>query len=244
MARFLNRKGLLIQHIPRTGGTWVEEIICHCRVPHYRWLQVQPDYLPSKHCALSHYNRDAMVQVKMTAAFVRHPISYYESCYKWMYFAETKLMRYRWKWHPHMAAARWFKAAPVNFNDWVYLMLEKEPCWYTRLIEMYVGPPGGEFIDYIGRTESLRQDFINLMIMVGYVGVVEKNKEFIMSAPKANTRELEIEWDHSLRDRVEKTEFLITERFYGENSQRRRYARLVANQIEIVAACRRSARKK
>jgi len=230
MARLLSKEGVLFQHIPRTGGTWIEKVLDELKgVKVVGWYSKQPKWLPKKHCLLSHYYRSSIHQVRWIWANVRYPIAYYESVWKWLKRSTRSIkVETKWTWHPHAKAAHWYKEClDGTFNDWIYLMLEKEPGWYTRLIESYVGPDGGEFCDYIGRTEFLFDDFIDAMKRFGYESEVEKSLEAIKAVKKANTTSTDrIEWDDDLKCWMLRSEKLMIDRFYGDNANRRCYARL------------------
>jgi len=214
MARFLPDSGLLIQHIPRTGGTWIEEALQLVDVRFDRWLSKQPSYLPKKHSLLNHYRRESLVTVKYVAAFVRHPIRYYESVWKWLNSSSEGDLRTictRWNWHPHYSAAKLFHP---DFDEWIQKMLVREPLWYTRLIEQYVGPEGGEFCDFIGRTEELADDFCLMMRTFGHGDLVEQHEEELTNKQPSNVRSDNVRWDRGLLRCVYDAETSVIRRFY------------------------------
>lgn len=218
MARFLPERGLLIQHIPRCGGTWIEDAIGLTGVDFRRWSEQGEDLLPKKHCMIPHYKRSSMIDVKYVAAFVRHPIAYYESAWKYLCSvgaARRIRMSRHWRWHPFASVS---KRMTMDFNGWVEKVLVEHPCWCTRLFELYVGPKGGSFCDFIGRTETLEDDFIQLMKGVGYKTDSWRPILNLMS-PK-NVAFGHIEWDERLRLEVMRTERPIIDRFYGRGNRR------------------------
>jgi len=216
MARYLVKAKALFQHIPRTGGSWVEKAIDLCKIHRVGWLEKQPPWLPRKHALLNHYYREQMAEVKFVFAFVRHPVAYYESVWKWLgKHGGDNIMRPAWSWHPHQTASRWYQP---DFDDWVFLMLENEPLWYTRLIEQYVGPRGGEFCNFIGRTEHLLEDFYEAMSSIGYD--IEIHRSGLAALGKRNAIDQTIQWSDDLQTRVLKTEWAMIERFYTGTQQR------------------------
>jgi hypothetical protein len=153
-----------------------------------------------------------MTQVDYIAAFVRHPKSYYESVWKFIASRGNAKRLYlirHWRWHPHRVAARLYEP---DFNDWVARMLDERPCWVTRLYEQYVGPEGGEFVDFIGRTETLENDFIKLMKGLGYPA--NGWKERLQTLGRRNAVPRKIEWDEGLLQRMLTTERLVINCFY------------------------------
>jgi hypothetical protein len=81
-----------------------------------------------------------------------------------------------------------------------------------------VGPEGGEFIDYIGRTETLAEDMLNISNLLG-VQLHDLPSKINCSKP--------VEIDQCVLDRVKAEERIGIERWYGpETRSRREYASL------------------
>lgn len=221
MARLLKRSGLLIQHIPRTGGTWIECVLEDMEISVNRWLCKQPGWFPKKHSLLNHYFRESMNQVRYIAAFVRHPADWYESIWKWFNHTGPRdfhKMENWWRWHPKRKVARLFDK---QFNVWVRRVLEEEPMFCTRTFELYVGPDGGEFCDFIGRTESLKEDFIELLWGFGYRDEVNAHMDNLLSSKPRNVRKDPVSWDPGLLRLLEDQERPTIQRFY--NSQNKKW---------------------
>jgi hypothetical protein len=222
MARYLDKHKVLFQHIPRTGGTWVEKALTAMDVKAGRWVEKQEPWLPRKHSLLGHYFRKDMATVNYVVTFVRHPETLYPSVWNWLKAQTPKKRRSiveRWRWHPKRRAAELYQ--PV-FDDWVFLMLRHEPGWVTRLYENYCGPPGGEYCDYIGRTESLIGDFCTAMAMVGYGQEITQWSLEIYDLPPQNVSKERVKWNSGLLSDVLFVERLCIERFYGEETKIRR----------------------
>lgn len=212
MARYLIDKRLLIQHIPRCGGTWVEDALQACGVNVLRWVEQAEPWIARKHSLLAHYRRESMVQVDFVAAFVRHPVAYYESVWKFLGSRGPGKRQHLWRhfrWHPHASASRLYHQ---DFNEWINRMLSNQPCWCTRLFEQYVGPKGGAFCDFIGRTETLEEDFIALMRAFGYP--VDCWIDRLKALGLRNAVSRKIEWDPELLQKTLTSERLIINRFY------------------------------
>jgi len=236
MARLLTAKNLFFLHMPRTGGTWIEKAITLSGFRSMRWLQKkQPKWICLKHALLAHANKFERLHINNIFSVVRHPIPYYESTWKWI--KGGGCVEKRWSWHPTAVPWQEFcRSDDLTFNDWVFLMLEHHPLWYTRLVEQYMGPAGGEFVDYIGRTETVCDDFLDVVRLYGYE-VDEKLEQQIRGMGKQNAKDLSIEWSADLKARVLSSERLMIDRFYGpETIGRRHYAQLAAENASDLAA--------
>jgi len=208
-------------HIPRTGGTWVEMASRHLGTRVRYWCQKDPKSLPVNHRLLCHPH---IQRAQWRFAFVRHPIDYYKSAWKWIVTSQPKPMKYTWKWHPHMTAARIYVPG-MPFAEWLSELLDAEPCWCTRLFESYVGPPGGEFVQFIGRTRTLVEDFVTVVRRMGFDD--EDIIEAVRTTPPANAISMAADMPNDLRERVLREDRSIIARFWGPNTTERRwYARV------------------
>lgn len=226
MARFFPDSGALFQHVPRTGGTFVERAVKTLGIRCNRWIYRQPKTLPKKHSLLSHYHRKDMTGVEFVFAFVRHPVSYYISA--WQYLCESRMASYRrlsllwtqWRWHPFRQAALLYRG---DFCEWAERILDQEPGWATRLMGWYVGPEGGEFCDYVGRTETLIPDLTEVLTHLGHrvdESVLNGLGRINVSLP-GNVVEIPAE----LRARIEREERVLIRRFYSEDTLAKRWFR-------------------
>jgi len=212
----------MIQYIPRTGTEWLNRSLANWNIEAESWYKAQVQWSADKWGLYAHKHRHRMVDVKMVATFVRHPVSYYESVWMWFsmkppkFAVRTKCV----KWHPLATALDVFRETKKGtFADWVFVMLERYPLWYTRLIESYVGPDQGEWVDWIGRYETISSDLSDLLGLVGF------RRQVIDEGPCSHSF-VEVKWNKDLLSRVKESESSIIERFYGENEGRRCYASL------------------
>lgn len=243
MARMIEVGGRwhLFLHIPRTGGTWVEAAIDEIGIPRRRMTRL-PSWIPKKHALLSHYLPADLASMESSFAFVRHPVAYYESVWKWLDRSPKGLrMRKSWTWHPFLPASRQFEECRGgDFNDWVFLMLQKEPMWVTRLVRSYVGPEGGEFCSFIGRAESLEDDFLSAIRSFGFP-IGEDDVSRVRFLGPRNGIPMQVEWSKDLKEKVLESERIVIRRFYGrETVGRRFYAGMAEKEAEGLAAGGRS----
>lgn len=226
MSRFLNKSKALFLHVPRTGGTWITSALDESGVSVSRWNSAIPRGLPRKHGLLWHLRDKRRSSVKQSFAFVRHPKDYYQSV--WTYLKSKGVdkrgrMLRRFQWHPFHPAIRQWRD---DFPSWVLRMTQFEPRWMARLIDMYIGPEGAEFCDYVGRTEWLVTDFVKIMVQLGYEedlfdveqlrGIGRQNQNYYQKD--------DVYWPVlSYVKLVEDSEHEVIRRFYGDSFERLKY---------------------
>lgn len=214
---FFKHTGGLILHIPRTGGTFIANMLGRLGVRVSVWNYARQDGYPMKHSTLMHLQRTQLAQVRSVYAVVRHPLSYYESTHAWLSQAGRRNraeLRLRWKWHPSQIPADHFDE---DFNTWLDKMVRYEPAWVTRLFEAYLGPEGGGCCDYVGRLEHLRVDLVKILRMLGYDCDQALNVRWCAAEIERNARKREYQWDPVLRQRVLELERPALRRFYPED---------------------------
>jgi len=147
--------------------------------------------------------------------FVRHPLSWYESWWKymetigWRDFGETNSASL---WHPNSILNG---LGSHDFNEFVWNVIKKRPGYVSELFMSYTKSG----INFIGRTESLNQDMLDVMNILD----IEIDKSKILDAPKFHeSKKVQIEWDPKLRDMMLKLELpsLIHFGYINEKEQR------------------------
>jgi hypothetical protein len=227
MSYFLPEKGVLFLHIPRTGGTWIGASMNTAEIPIHNWGRVCEMYRPRKHTILPHYRPDLIPKIKWIFSFVRHPVDYYVSVWRFttrsVDIRPEKMRRDAFDKGDSAAINEGVNRWKPDFYEWIEEMLEEEPGWVTRMFERYVGPERGEFPHYIGRTETLEQDAREVMRIVGYEEEWEKAQPKIRKIVHAknrvrNEKAPQIEVGPELRDRIERSERVALRRFFGKDT--------------------------
>lgn len=230
MSIILPDKRCLFLHIPRTGGWWVRWAIADSlKIETGVWVRSINPKIARSHALLSHYiDRPDKANFRSAFAFVRHPIAYYESV--WMFFAKMglgsreKIGGGRFDWHPHRTAARLWVP---DFGEWMGWMIRLHPGWYSDMIRLYVGPKGGEYCKFIGRTEHLPDHLLQILrgyrykIPTGDDKALYKSKKKNTSYDRSNSRvKVMLNWTSELKDEVLETEREVIDRFYGKNENK------------------------
>jgi len=234
MARYLPDYDLFFEHIPRTGGMWVEKAIEASGLNFVRWVKKQPAWICRRHALLAHYWPSAYEKIKYKFSFVRHPLPYYKSV--WKFVADQtpgRLAKLRglhksrtWLWHPHRTAALEYQEG-MSFEEWANRMMDIYPLWYTRIVDLYLGPKDGEFIDFIGRTESLVEDFF-LAMEIFRVPLSNQAQDAIHALGRVNAGKTSAPADDSETiNRILSMEREVIDRFYGEKLEQRYYNQLL-----------------
>ena len=186
MAELL-RNGAIFIHVPKCGGNWVREALrdrglWRCRIGYkhstperisnvwrfHRWqfikhLPTRPDVTPAK------------LRSAFKFCFVRNPITWYESWWKFM----------AGDWHP-WETGRWHPQRPIDscgdddFNRFVENVLRERPGYVSQMFRWYV-----DGSDFVGRTERLAEDLQTALRECG----AETELDALRSVPAANVSE-------------------------------------------------------
>lgn len=186
MAELL-RTGAVFIHVPKCGGNWVREALrdrrlWRCRIGYkhstpqriddiwrfHRWqfikhLPTRPDVTPAK------------LRRAFKFCFVRNPVTWYESWWKFM----------AGNWHP-WEAGRWHPQRPIDecgdddFNRFVENVLRARPGYVSEMYRSYVAG-----CDFVGRAERLADDLHLALHAAG----TEIDRAALDHVPAANVSE-------------------------------------------------------
>jgi hypothetical protein len=222
MNRFLHDNDAVFIHIPRTGGTWMRVAMRRLKIGQNYWTFEGPSYLPRSHRLPFHCAGGGYPGCLFTV--VRDPIGYYESVWKWIESHPYRTINPHWRWHPFMSVVG-LHSSGMLFDEWVETVLDREPCWYTRLVEDYVGPRGGEYCDYVGRTDTLLADLAEVARRLG-IRRRRRTWDRVREMERVNVIPTEVVWPVSLKVRVLHEERVVVSRFFAADTiDDRLYAR-------------------
>jgi hypothetical protein len=206
MSLYIPVNNAIYIHIPKTGGTYVRNMFQACNIRTENPNRHQ--FTTRKHSMLWQLDEDA----SYSFAFVRHPLRWYESFWK---YQVNKWIKYEQnRWHPW----RCLEACESNdFNEFISKIIEMEPGYVTRMYEWYLGPRGAQVVDFVGRTETLKDDLLCVLRELGH----NINMPKAHSVPKANTTDWRKvpEWDPALKDKILELEKPTIERFYQDSTK-------------------------
>lgn len=204
MALYLTETNALFLHIPKTGGTWVERALERCGIA---TEHAEPEKTATiRHGLLYHFKRTS----SFTFTFVRHPLSWYESW--WKYQAGLWQTFEPGVWHPQRVLE---DCASDNFSEFIQKCIQHEPAYVSRMYEWYIGPPHWSAVDFVGRCERLREDLGTVLRTLGY----EFDQQTLDSTPRAHVSSKqcgEPHWSAELKYQMEQLEAPAIRRFYSD----------------------------
>lgn len=216
--------GAIFLHIPKTGGSWITKVL------HESGLIAGK--IGHKHADIDHLfspnsnNRSRMIQYNVKRllgiypknpflfCFVRHPLSWYESWFKYMSQPDQQ-----WRhWGNEHDLRQWHPNAILNglgdpdFNQFVRNVIHKRAGYVTEMYSRYTAP----HINFIGKLENLHHDLIQVLnqLQLNFDENLIRNHSPVN---KSNSSQSVIKWDPNLKKEVLKLEQIAITR-YGYDS--------------------------
>jgi len=184
-------KNAVFLHVPKTGGSWVKAAVTNARLEFEEYIVDGDVHGDLSHCP----DRDRFI-----FAFVREPLSLYRSYWRYKMTAG---------WDDRNPFDT--DCAAPSFRAFVENVLRLEPAWCSRMFQDYVGPPDDE-INFVGRFESLADDLVRVLQMVGETF----DEQAIRNTSPVNishTSEDLACWTEVLANRVRHSEYAAIARF-------------------------------
>lgn len=226
------KNGAVFLHIPKTGGKWITSVLEDMNLVKQKIAPRQ------KHLDINHFfsYRSCQCWNKMTGAlwrrngsasrtttpfmfcFVRHPISWYESWFRYM----SQPSRNWQNWGDETDPANWHPNAMLNgtgssrFNQFIENVINKRPGYVTELFGSYTKPP----MNFVGKQETLIQDFIKALDLMN----ISYDEEFIRNYKKIGVSPApanKIIWNENLKKEIERLEYAGMVRYGYQNGTMR-----------------------
>ncbi len=216
-------------HIPKTGGKWVTSVLEEMDLVRQKIAPRQ------KHLDIDHFfaYRSCQCWNRMTGAFrrgngsgsrkkdgfmfcfVRHPLSWYESWFRYM----SQPSRNWQNWGDQCDPGNWHPNAILNgtgssdFNRFIENVLHRRPGYVTELFGWYTKPP----MNFIGKQENLVDDLIEVLDLMN----IDYDEDFIRNYKKIGVSPdpaNKIIWNEKLKQEIERVEYAGMVRYGYENS--------------------------
>jgi len=164
--------GAVFLHIPKTGGTWVTEVLKECGLVNgglsHMHVNMERLMVPFKTRNGKMVGPLGLWRIARTLkpkpfifCFVRHPLKWYESWFKYM----SQPSRNWCAWGDEKDLFRWHPNAVLNgcgapeFNQFVRNVVAKRPGYVSELYASYAQPQ----VDFVGKQENLRADLVAVL---------------------------------------------------------------------------------
>ncbi|GAB4168770.1 MAG: hypothetical protein OHK0026_07030 [Rhodocyclaceae bacterium] len=222
------RTGAIFLHVPKTGGTWVAQVLCELGLVEgeigHKHADVDRVLYPRENWreGLRYWfdrarGWDARREKPFMFCFVRHPLDWYESWYKYHSAGGSHAWsgngdgRSLWKWSPCAALDG---TGDAEFNRFVANAIRKCPGFVTQLYARYTT----DHVDFVGRYETLYEDLIRVLRLIG----AECDAHRVRAHPAANrsvSPARPIAWDPALREELVRLEYAALVRYAYARSE-------------------------
>lgn len=214
----LLKNGAVFLHVPKTGGNWITSVLFdldlvekrvshkHADVDHF-FASVEPQGFASvepkgQKSSLKRTMERLLPSRKsrpFVFCFVRNPLVWYESWFKYM----TQPRRQWMDWGDEHDPYNWHPNAMLNglgdrdFNQFVRNVIRKRPGYVTELYGWYARPD----TNFVGKQENLADDFVRVLdiMNVKFDEDYVRNYERVGVSPDIGR---EITWEDSLKKEV------------------------------------------
>jgi len=234
MAELLNT-GAVFLHVPKCGGTWVRTVLHqlgvlrgrigykHSPVEHVNNIMRFHGWQFVRHWPFHPWVTPGSLRKAYKFCFVRHPLSWYESW--WKFTMKTQAVWEQGRWHPQRPIDG---CASDDFNVFLRNVLKHRAGYVSEMYSWYT-----EGSSFVGRFERLEDDLAVALCGAG----VEVDVDSLRAVPAVNVSEeqaLPLEWDPVLRSRIIESEWAGIER-YGYVAQVQRESASSNARLEKVA---------
>jgi len=215
------KSGAIYLHAPKTGGNWVTAVLWECGLVQGGLGHKHADM--DRLVAPMNYHKSLLrshVQVHRIKSrldpkpfmftFVRHPLKWYESWFKYM--SQPKRNWRNWgdekdlfDWHPNAALNG---CGADEFNAFIRNVNEKRPGYVSEMFAGYAKPQ----VDFVGQQESLRRGLVVVLKRLN----LNFDEDFVMNFKEVGVSpepRQAVEWDPELRQETESLERIAMIRY-------------------------------
>lgn len=192
--------GVSFLHVPKTGGSWVARVLENEGLILW-WFDEK------------HADRKRLMKIESrywqkklpSFCFVRHPLAWYESWYR--YQCQPQFDWLKWSYKPHHPCAVLDGLGDYDFNRFIANVIKRAPGFVSRMYRSFT-----DGTTFVGRQEHLADDLSAALLKTsGY-----KLKKPVMLQRVNESVKRQIEWNPVLRDRIIELEQDAIDQWYSE----------------------------
>jgi len=193
-------KNSVFYHIPKTGGTWVSEVLSRAVEDSQTYEQHYEDGhgLRAGHVTPIRINKE-VVGGRKSFCFVRHPVSWYQSYWRYKnptYWDKTNEID--------------VKCESPNFNTFIENVLREYPDGYVTWLYGQYAP----YCDFVGKQEQLGTDLVRALDMFAET----YNPDYIYETPMLNVSNGATAYTPENLKKVLEVERKVIDEYYSSNS--------------------------
>jgi len=198
MAVHIENTNTIFIHFPKTGGTFVREILKKVSKSHRIKSKYHPSHTPMREIEMDRY--------KNSFAFVRDPLTWYESTFKFMldYCVNRKG---KFGVNENNPLKLLSKFASPSFQDYMDQVVDTCPGHYQ---EEFLNFIDFDRISFIGLQENLNHHLFYIFQQIG----LKCPRPVIFNSPKHGQRIYPCEWKKGHKEVILKANSELIQRFY------------------------------
>ena len=193
--------GNLFVHFPKTGGTYIRNVLSN------NSKRVVKNNYHRSHAPISEID---LTQYNFTFGCVRNPIEWYESAWKHLIYFHKHSKWGKEEWNPLVDLSNVFSK---NFNTFIEGCLKEYPSHYTKMLKLYHGNKFNA-LTFVLKTETLSYDLVRA---VKIMGLDVDPKKIIMSplhGKRDAVKDKALLWKDYNKKAIIENEYEVLEKFY------------------------------
>lgn len=190
-------------HVPKTAGNWVVEIL-----KAHNLYEKDFKHKHSDASRLQIIHEKVFKQSPFIFCFVRHPVTWFESWYRYQRKRKFKKWAHNGNmfYHP---CSNIDDCQDEDFNKFASNVIDKSPGFISNMYYQFT-----RHSEFVGKQENLIKDTLKIFNFMK----ININYNYILSQQKINvSKKYSIEWDKKVKEELQKIEISGMKR-YGYNT--------------------------